>query len=66
MNTQRGKRMDDIEVGGESEKTSGLHSPDDVGLLSAMGIREGESTGWVSSGVSTGLLTDPGQNKDPD
>lgn len=43
MNTQRGKRMDDIEVGGEREKASGLHSPDDVGLLSAMGIREGKA-----------------------
>lgn len=43
MNTQRGQRMDDIEVGGEREKASGLHSPDDVGLLSAMGIREGKA-----------------------
>lgn len=43
MNTQRGKRMDDIEVGGEREKASGLHSPDDVELLSAMGIREGKA-----------------------
>lgn len=43
MNTQRGKRMDDIEVGGEREKASGLHSPHDVELLSAMGIREGKA-----------------------
>lgn len=43
MNTQRVKRMDDIEVGGESEKTSGLHSPDDVELLSVRGIREGKA-----------------------